>query len=165
MPSHDVEDCSDLFVVGIFQDKQQKTDTHFRAQGGAGSFNWRMVWPISIPEKVTNEMTLTFQIWDKDYFSPSDFISDATFGFQAEAKKAFDTNNPIKILSNNDRLKSSASAGLNNAIDGIGNGLTGKKDPSEGKQLIKPNEKFVITLNNSQKDKDKYVIFLLKYYC
>lgn len=94
VPSQDIEDCSDLYVTGMVGEKQQKTDVHFRAQKGAGSFNWRMVWDVELPLK---DPSITFQIWDKDFFSPNDFISEASMTFKKEADDAYLNENSVKI--------------------------------------------------------------------
>ena len=52
-PAYDAEGQSDLFVKGnvdlaLGPTKTQATDVHFRSKTGKGSFNWRMVWPLSL---------------------------------------------------------------------------------------------------------------------
>lgn len=71
-----------------------------------GSFNWRMVFPITLPAK---DPTITFQIWDKvnsyrvinykkkDILTPNDFIAEATLRFEEEAKDAFTNDLSVKI--------------------------------------------------------------------
>ena len=48
------EGKSDVFCTitprGGDEYEQQKTDTHFFSTGDA-EFNWRMIWPIALPEK------------------------------------------------------------------------------------------------------------------
>ena len=142
-----------LFVTGIVENKKQKTDTHFRAQGGAGSFNWRMVWPLSLPMQ---DPSITFQIWDKDYFSPNDFISEATFDFKEQMIEAFETDNPIKIFGKKEiEITQKLQKGLDSAIDGAANAASGKKVGPEAdsvkKTVVRQEEKFIIMLTNTKK--------------
>lgn len=155
VPSNDVEDCSDLYITGMVDEKQQKTDTHFRAQGGSGSFNWRMVWPISLPME---NPTITFQIWDKDYFSPNDFISECTFDFEDQAKEGWETDNSIKIFGESKvEITQKISKSLNSAIDNAVDSAAGKKVAPEGegdtvkKTVVRQEEKFVIKPKNAKK--------------
>ena len=92
--SQDIEDCSDLFITGRFGEKQEKTDTHYRSQSGNGSFNWRMVWDVVLP---LSDSSVSFQVWDKDFFSPDDFIAEGTISFKNEADRAYEGENVEKI--------------------------------------------------------------------
>ena len=96
MPSMDSEDCSDLYVIGRFKEKNQKTDTHFRAQNGFGSFNWRMVWEFDIDEEL-DDATLYLQVWDKDYFSADDYICDGSISFKNLAIEVWQNDIPRKL--------------------------------------------------------------------
>ena len=55
---------SDVFItcqpIGKEPYNMQKTDVHWRSPGDA-EFNWRMVWPMALPEKSPR---LFVQIWD-----------------------------------------------------------------------------------------------------
>ena len=45
---------SDIFVVGYPEgpgQKPQTTDTHWRSEDHTGKFNWRMKFPIILPNK------------------------------------------------------------------------------------------------------------------
>lgn len=77
-PTMDVEDCSDLFVTAKVGEESQQTDVHYRSQDGNGSFNYRMIFPVTLPMK---DPSITFAIWDKDILSPSDFISEGSLSF------------------------------------------------------------------------------------
>ena len=73
MEMMDIEDTSDLYVISYFnQNEIHKTDTHFRCQTGAGSFNWRMLIPLKLP---VQKPLLTLQVYDKDLFASDDYIS------------------------------------------------------------------------------------------
>lgn len=75
--------------------KQQRTDVHYRSLTGEGNFNWRFVFSfdylttekkIIVRKKVafheeTEEKypcTLTLQVWDNDTFSRNDFLGSVT---------------------------------------------------------------------------------------
>jgi hypothetical protein len=60
-PSVDVAtDTSDFYVTGTIGDVIQKTDIHWQASGGTGSFNWRMVFPIILPAKVKKKKKTSY---------------------------------------------------------------------------------------------------------
>ena len=46
MPTNDIEDMSDLYIVCVFNDEEQETDVHYRSATGTGCFNWRTVFPV-----------------------------------------------------------------------------------------------------------------------
>ena len=61
----DVEETTDAYVRAFLDpDEDQHTDTHFRCQTGTASFNWRLVFPITLSHDQKNNM-LTLQLWDK----------------------------------------------------------------------------------------------------
>tara|TARA_B110001452_G_scaffold264206_1_gene266845 strand:- start:238 stop:4518 length:4281 start_codon:yes stop_codon:yes gene_type:complete len=68
---------SDVFVTaqprGDEQYEKQTTDTHFYSSGDA-EFNWRMIWPVFLPEKVPR---LFMQVWDYDLIGANDAIGEA----------------------------------------------------------------------------------------
>ena len=61
----DIEETSDLFIRAFVDpNNDQHTDTHFRCQNGKGSFNWRLLIPLTLSvERINN--VLTIQVWDK----------------------------------------------------------------------------------------------------
>lgn len=157
VPSNDIEDCSDIYITGMVNEQQQKTDTHFRAQGGTGSFNWRMVWPVTFPME---NPTITFQIWDKDYFSPNDFISECTFDFEEQAKEAWETENNVKIYGQSkveitQKIQKSLDSAIDNAVDSAAGKKVGPKEAAGGdtvkKTVVRQEEKFVIKPKNTKK--------------
>lgn len=133
VPCQDVEDCSDLFVTAIVKDEKQKTDTHFRSQNGSGSFNWRMVWDIELPLK---DPSITLQVWDKDYFSPNDFIAEATVSFRKEAEQAFENENVEKIVGNKMVKVKQKSVENGKSVE---------------KEVVVKDDKFVVEMNNCKK--------------
>ena len=62
----------------------QKTDVHWRSPGDA-EFNWRMVWPIFLPERSPR---LFLQIWDHDILSANDAIGEAQLTLKPLCEKA-----------------------------------------------------------------------------
>ena len=92
--TYDVEGTSDLYVrAWVNTSEPKETDCHYRCQTGEGSFNWRMLFPITIPYDIYR---VNIQIWDRDILSFNDFIADATFTFDALAKDAWTTNRRVK---------------------------------------------------------------------
>mmetsp|Transcript_21382 Transcript_21382/g.21169 ORF Transcript_21382/g.21169 Transcript_21382/m.21169 type:complete len:260 (+) Transcript_21382:2306-3085(+) len=92
--SMDFEGVSDLFVrAWVNQEKDRETDTHYRCVRGKGSWNWRMKFPITLPQA---ENTVTIQIWDRDVFSRNDFIAETSFEFNEIATMALEENQRVK---------------------------------------------------------------------
>ena len=90
----DYEGTSDIYIKAWVNNMEPKeTDTHFRCQNGNGSFNWRMKFPITIPDDIYR---CSVQIWDRDILSFNDFIADATFEFKSLAMDAWVTNRRVK---------------------------------------------------------------------
>jgi len=83
------EEMSDLFITGELEttvaeeENYQQTDLHFRSQDRKGSFNWRMKFPIALPKQKDSEYPrLKLQIWDKDFFSPNDILSEGSISLK-----------------------------------------------------------------------------------
>ncbi|MES1915775.1 MAG: hypothetical protein MHM6MM_007676, partial [Cercozoa sp. M6MM] len=88
-----ITDMNDLYVTGQLELgrgapvlKRQQTDTHMRAQGGMGNFNWRMKVPVELPLKKSPRFRL--QLWDRDFFSPNDSICEVTFSLASLFRRA-----------------------------------------------------------------------------
>ena len=99
--SQDFEDVSDLFVkVNLPSfNVSMKTDTHFRAQGGYGSFNWRVKFKLNIDEYFTPDMAdLTFMIYDKDLLKSNDFVASSTINIAKLIKDTIYYNNRQKFM-------------------------------------------------------------------
>eukprot|EP01113_Clastostelium_recurvatum_P029777 TRINITY_DN359_c0_g1_i2.p1 TRINITY_DN359_c0_g1~~TRINITY_DN359_c0_g1_i2.p1 ORF type:complete len:700 (+),score=238.67 TRINITY_DN359_c0_g1_i2:262-2100(+) len=78
---------SDIFITAYPEGlKSQNTDTHYRSENGEGMFNWRMVWPITLPLK---NPRLKLQLWDKDLLNPNDVIAEATVDLKGFYKRAY----------------------------------------------------------------------------
>ena len=79
--AQDFEDVSDLYVKATMPglDLSMNTDTHYRAQGGFGSFNWRMKFVIEVDEYFDrNKANLVLMLYDKDLLSQNDFVASTT---------------------------------------------------------------------------------------
>ena len=96
VPSMDVEDCSDLYIVANFRGKKQATDVHYRAQQGYGSFNWRMIWDLDVDDQMA-DYNLTFQVWDKDLLSADDYAGEGGIHFSKEARESWEDDIPKKM--------------------------------------------------------------------
>ena len=99
---HDVEGTSDLYIRAfVNENKPKETDTHYRCQNGKGQFNWRLLFPVKLP---CENCIISLQIWDRDVFSPSDFIADASFSFNELAKECFEREKRLKMLGGKDSM-------------------------------------------------------------
>jgi len=86
---------NDIFVSGSLRgQKAQTTDTHWRSEDGKGEFNWRMVWPISLPMKNPN---LTMLLWDKDVLNPNDSVCESVINLTGLCRKAFNAKTTQKV--------------------------------------------------------------------
>jgi len=54
-----------------------------------------MTFPVTLPMK---KHRMTLQIWDKDLLSSNDYISEATFDFDAEALRAFNKEEHVDVF-------------------------------------------------------------------
>ena len=88
---------SDVFItikpIGREQYSEQKTDIHHRSPGDA-EFNWRMVWPIALPEKAPR---LFLQVWDADLLSANDAIGEAQITLKPLCDKALRRGGNLKL--------------------------------------------------------------------
>ena len=79
---------SDVFITiqprGESEYEKQSTDTHWFSTGEA-EFNWRMIWPVFLPEKVPR---LFMQVWDQDIIGADDAIGEAELNLKAMYDKA-----------------------------------------------------------------------------
>jgi hypothetical protein len=95
MEMMDVEDTSDIYVIGyINQKERQKTDIHFRCQTGNASFNWRMLLPLKLP---IQRPEITIQVYDKDIFASDDFMSGAKINLKDLVMVPKHLDMPIKF--------------------------------------------------------------------
>lgn len=92
----DPRDPGDLYVKAKINDsKEQRTDTHYKAVGGEAAWNWRMKFNVIMPCKIENIVTL--QIWDKDFLSGNDFLSEAKISIQSQVNEVYNENSIVKV--------------------------------------------------------------------
>lgn len=93
--SQDIEDTSDLYVRATINNGPAKeTDTHYRCRDGEAYFNWRMKFILTLP---CPDYLIDIQIWDRDVFTPNDFIGSASFYFRELARDCFDRGKRIMM--------------------------------------------------------------------
>lgn len=96
----DAEDTTDMYINAFIDSKEkQQTDLHFRCQTGVGSFNWRMLFPVDLPRKDKNNY-LNIQVFDKDFFSPDDYICSNNINLEDFLNRIYDLDTPIKFSEN-----------------------------------------------------------------
>jgi len=70
----DAEGTSDVFFRIFFDSNHDKeTDCHYRCQNGKASFNYRLLFDATYPQK---EYKLTVQAYDRDFFKSNDLIGE-----------------------------------------------------------------------------------------
>lgn len=90
VPNMDAEGVSDLYVVSSINDGAKKeTDTHYRAQNGEASWNWRKKFPITLDQ--SSRCVLNLSLWDRDLLSSNDAIGDACLDLTDLAQEALNT--------------------------------------------------------------------------
>jgi hypothetical protein len=77
IPMMDAEGTCDAFFRGFFDtgEEVQETDTHFRNSDGKPDFQYRMVFKVQQPKKVTK---FSLQGYDRDFFKSNDMFGEAT---------------------------------------------------------------------------------------
>jgi hypothetical protein len=75
--------------------RPQETDTHWRAKGGKGSFNWRFKFDIELPY---DHPVLTFQLWDRDILKWNDCIAEASVDITPFFRKARFADKPYHVF-------------------------------------------------------------------
>ena len=73
----DAEGTTDGFIKCFFNTKNAKeTDTHYRNQNGACSFNYRLLFKFDHPAKSNEDYKLKIQAYDRDFFKSNDLIGE-----------------------------------------------------------------------------------------
>jgi len=67
--------------------EEQETDTHWRAMGAKGEWNWRMKYKLELPSK---NIRLTFQAWDRNLYKWNTALATATLDLARLAFSAQD---------------------------------------------------------------------------
>ncbi len=83
----DIEGTSDIYITVKVDEKTLATDTHWRATGGKGSFNYRLLFNVHLP--VADPVAI-IQVWDKDLLSSDDYICSAELDFTNAQKIAYE---------------------------------------------------------------------------
>ena len=53
-------------VTGRPCEESQETDVHWRSSDGTGSFNYRMVFDVTLPQPGSSPCRLSIKAWDRD---------------------------------------------------------------------------------------------------
>jgi hypothetical protein len=93
MPSMETiaQDMNDLYLVATLisqngLDIEKETDIHWRAKKGNGSFNWRMKFNFTLPQK---RPRLRISAWDQDIFGSNDAIGECQMPLTKIFKQAW----------------------------------------------------------------------------
>eukprot|EP01138_Halocafeteria_seosinensis_P001972 gb/GECG01002020.1/.p1 GENE.gb/GECG01002020.1/~~gb/GECG01002020.1/.p1 ORF type:complete len:1966 (+),score=293.18 gb/GECG01002020.1/:1-5898(+) len=99
VPSGDgITNMNDLYCRAMLQGAKNetlKTDTHWRAQNGKASFNWRMKWKVHLPMKFPY---LTLQLWDKDIFKYNDCLAETQLSLKEHYMRARKQNTRYIVM-------------------------------------------------------------------
>ena len=109
--SQDFEDVSDLYVKGSLPafDMAMCTDTHYRAQAGFGSFNWRMKFSIDIDEYFNEEKAdLMMMVYDKDFLSSNDFVASTSVNLKEIVEQCLYFRKKQSIMGEDENQKESS---------------------------------------------------------
>ena len=89
--ARDASELADLYTsIRFGRGKLRSTDTHFRAQNGAASWNWRFREEISIDSFTSPEtLRLTVQLWERDLLSANDNIGETTIDLARWLKRIY----------------------------------------------------------------------------
>lgn len=103
VPNMDVEGVSDLYLVADLNNTEKKeTDTHYRAQNGEASWNWRMKFKLMLDE--SSKVILNLSLWDRDLLSSNDAIGGACLDLTDLAMYAVETGDRVKKYGKSERF-------------------------------------------------------------
>jgi len=100
----EITNQNDLYVTCALaaprtKNKKLKTDVHLRAKNGLGNFNWRFVFPLTLPSKQSPRLKLA--VWDMDFFSANDCIGEVVLSIRDLCKAALkNKNEAVKFNAN-----------------------------------------------------------------
>jgi hypothetical protein len=82
---------NDLYLIASLishsgLDIEKETDIHWRAKNGTGSFNWRMKFNFTLPQK---KPRLRISAWDQDIFGSNDAIGESQMPLTKIFKQAW----------------------------------------------------------------------------
>lgn len=102
IPNADIEGVSDLYVVATVNgEDRRETDTHYRAQEGKASWNWRMKFNLLLTED--SRCLVDLQIWDRDLLSANDAIGGVTLDLTTEVRQALELDDTVKKFGKSDK--------------------------------------------------------------
>jgi hypothetical protein len=78
----------------------RETDTHWRAKGGKGSFNWRFKWDVELPYDFP---ILNLQLWDRDILKWNDCLAEVNVDLRNFFTKARFVDKPYQVFDDNRR--------------------------------------------------------------
>ena len=81
-------ESSDIFFNATIDQESQGTDVHLNCWKGQGSFNWRIVLPVTYEENKGKEQFVNLQAYDYDIFSKNDFIAQKSFPIKKLLKES-----------------------------------------------------------------------------
>ena len=103
VPNSDIEGVSDLYVVASMNSGEaRETDTHYRAQEGKASWNWRMKFQLELTEE--SKCIIDLQLWDRDFLSSNDAIGGASLDLTEQAMQALELGEIVKKLGNSNKF-------------------------------------------------------------
>lgn len=65
--------------------QESETDTHWYSDDGSAVYNWRMVFPVTLPANIP---TITFQVWNHNLLSSNDALAEATIDLSSDYNSA-----------------------------------------------------------------------------
>jgi hypothetical protein len=89
-----------------FQSMIRITDTHYRAQNGEASWNWRMKFNLMVHEEF--KCIINLSLWDRDLLSSNDAIGDACLDITDMALYALETGDRVKKYGTSERFSDRA---------------------------------------------------------
>jgi hypothetical protein len=91
----DIEGTTDGFVKCFFEpDAAKETDTHFRNQDGACSWNYRLLHKANLRAKTKK---MTFQVYDRDFFKSNDLIGESVLDLRPLIEDASLAKRPMSL--------------------------------------------------------------------
>ena len=92
----DDEGTSDAYIRAFFDSREEakETDTHFRCQDGAASFNYRLLFNVKHPRK---DYSLNIQAYDRDFFKSNDIIGEGKVNIKQAMEDCQVTKRPLSF--------------------------------------------------------------------
>lgn len=141
VPKHYGEDLYCRFTIPNC--KSRETDTHWKAKNGAGSWNYRIKFPVELPLKSPMLGTLNVQMWDRDIFSANDIISEYNIDLYPWYLKAYHRETevrPFKEINDAIKLKQQAEGVKSEEVEGEGGDTEDVEGESEEDSEVLPGQ-------------------------